>query len=81
MRELTKVSHLTEQSGSGFWFFRELEGEASFKLDCDLIDGGLMTSREGEYYSFLGHLIEHLTLNFGAIEIGPEGSIPSNKDT
>jgi hypothetical protein len=61
---------------SAFYFFSQRLGEPEFQFDCELISGGLITSREGEYFSFLGRFIDALTFRFGALELGPDGALP-----
>jgi hypothetical protein len=65
---LRGLSHLAKlDEGSDFFFFSELDGEPPFKLDCELIDLGLITDRKGAYESFLGALCSALTAKFGKV--------------
>jgi hypothetical protein len=76
LRSLSNVATLRE--GTAFFFYSQLPGQPEFKLDCELINGGLITSRKGEYYSFFGHFIDALTSRFGTLEIGKDGTLPTN---
>jgi len=74
LRKLEAIA--TFREGTGFYFFSQLPGQPEFQFDCELIQGGLITSRKGDYFSFLGHLIDALTSRFGALEIGKDGALP-----
>ena len=76
LRGLSSVATLKE--GTGFFFFSQLPGEPEFKLDCEVIEGGLITSREGAYCPFFGRFIDALTSKFGTLEIGRDGAIPQS---
>ena len=67
------------EESSAFWFFSEIEGNPKFNFDCEVIEGGIITERKGEYATFLGHFIDHLTKIFGKLELGPEGNFPMQK--
>ena len=73
LRSLSGVAELREESG--FYFFRQLPGQPEFQFDCELVSGGLMTERKGDYFAFLGRFVDALTSRFGAVEIGPEGAL------
>lgn len=73
MRDLSLHASLSEESG--FWFFSELDGCEPFKFDCEVVSGGLITERSGEYYEFLGRFVDKLTSSVGSIQFGPEGSM------
>lgn len=75
LRGLSSVAELRE--GTAFYFFSQLPGHPEFEFDCELISGGLITSRKGDYFTFLGHLIDALTTRFGSLEIGRDGALPS----
>jgi hypothetical protein len=49
--------------------FSELPGEPSFTFDCELTSEGFQSERAGEYFPFLGLLVEGLTGHFGPVEI------------
>jgi hypothetical protein len=70
------ASFATFRAESGFYFYSQRSGEPEFQFDCELINGGLITDREGDYFSFLGHFIDALTVQFGALELGPDGALP-----
>jgi hypothetical protein len=73
LRGLSSVATLRAESS--FYCFSQCSGESEFRFDCELVSGGLITTREGEYFSFLGHLIDALTMQFGALELGPDGAL------
>lgn len=75
LRGLGRVATFSE--GTAFYFYTQLPGQPEFKFDCELISGGLITSRTGDYFTFFGHLLDALTSRFGALEVGPEGSLPA----
>jgi hypothetical protein len=70
------ASFATLKEGTAFYFYSELPGRPAFTFDCELISGGLITSRSGDCHSFLGRVVEALTSKFGALEIGPDGALP-----
>jgi len=70
-------SFATFRDGTAFYFYSQLPGQPEFQFDCELITGGLITSRKGNYFSFFGHFIDALTSRFGALEIGPDGALPA----
>ena len=74
LRGLSSVA--TFRDGTAFYFYSQLPGQPEFEFDCELIQGGLITSRKGEYFSFLGHFIDALTSRFGTLEIGKDGALP-----
>jgi len=71
------ASFATLREGTAFYFYSQLEGEPEFQFDCELITGGLITSRKGEYFPFLGRFIDALTSRFGTLEIGRDGALPA----
>ena len=71
------ASFATLEEGTAFYFYSELPGQPAFKFECELVTGGLITSRNGDYYWFLGHFVDALTSRFGALEIGPDGALPA----
>ena len=73
LRSLSVRAALREEAG--FYFFREVPGQPGFQFDCELVSGGLITQRKGDYFAFLGHFVDLLTSRFGALEIGPEGTL------
>jgi len=75
LRGLASVATLRE--GTAFYFYSQLPGQPEFEFDCELVQGGLITSRKGNYFLFLGHLIDALTARFGHLEIGPDGALPA----
>ncbi|RYG12919.1 MAG: hypothetical protein EON92_06980, partial [Burkholderiales bacterium] len=66
LRSLSGVANCHAESA--FYFFSQREGEPEFKFDCEIITGGLITDREGEYFAFLGHFVDTLTRRFGVLE-------------
>ncbi len=70
------ASVATLREGTAFYFYTQLRGQPEFQFDCELVAGGLITSRSGEYFSFLGHFVDALTSRFGTLEIGKDGAIP-----
>ena len=66
LRSLADCAVLNE--GSDFFFFSAIQGRADFKLDCELVDNGLITSRSGESDSFFQELLDRLDAHFGTIE-------------
>lgn len=64
----------TVKEGSDFYYYSQLPGQTAFKFDCEFVNGGFFTSREGEYFMFFGCFLDALTHRFGAIEMGPEGA-------
>ena len=76
LRGLSSVA--TFREGTAFYFYSQLPGQPEFQFDCELITGGLITSREGEYFLFLGHFIDALTSRFGTLEIGKDGTLPAS---
>jgi len=72
LRGFSEVAAFEESSD--FYYYSQLAGQPAFKFDCEFVNGGLFTTREGEYFMFLGYFLEALTKCFGAIEIGPEGA-------
>ena len=74
LRGLSSVATLRE--GTAFYFFSQLPGQAEFTLDCELVSGGLITERKGDYFSFFGRFIDALTTRFGTLEIGRDGALP-----
>lgn len=75
MEALSQFARVRE--GPGIWFFQELEGGEPFQFDCEIVTGGLLTARKGNYWLFLGHLVDALTRTFGAVEFGPERALPA----
>jgi hypothetical protein len=71
-------SFATFRDGTAFYFYSQLPDQPEFEFDCELIQGGLITSRKGEYFSFLGHFIDALTSRFGTLEIGKDGALPAS---
>ena len=49
--------------------FSEVPGEPSFTFDCLPTSEGFQSERAGEYFWFLGLLVEGLTGHFGPVEI------------
>ena len=45
------------------------DGNNKFKFEIAIEDNGLYTHRSGQYFEFLGILVEQLTGEFGKIEI------------
>jgi hypothetical protein len=74
LRGLVAVATFREETA--FYFYSQLPGQPEFQFDCELIEGGLITSREGEYFPFLGYFIDALTRRFGSLEIGKDGALP-----
>jgi len=74
LRGLSSIA--TFRDGTAFYFYSQLPGQPEFELDCELIQGGLITSRKGEYFSFFGHFIDALTSRFGTLEIGRNSTLP-----
>jgi len=70
------ASVATLREGTAFYFYSQLPGQPEFQFDCELVSGGLITSRTGEYFFFLGHFIDALTSRFGTLELGKDGAIP-----
>lgn len=70
------ASFATFQEGTAFYFYSQLPGDPEFQFDCELISGGLITERKGDYFTFLGRFIDALTSRFGTLEIGKDGALP-----
>lgn len=68
----------TFRDGTAFYFYSQLPGQPEFQFDCELVSGGLITSRSGDYFSFFGHFIDALSARFGALEIGKDGALLSS---
>ena len=78
LRGLASIA--TFREGTAFYFYSQLPGQPEFRFDCELVQGGLITSRTGDYFSFFGHFVDALTKRFGALEIGPDGALPARRD-
>lgn len=74
LRSLSAFAAFRE--GTAFYFYSQLPGQPEFDVDCELITGGLITSRKGAYQFFLGHLIDALTSKFGKLELLKNGALP-----
>lgn len=64
------------RDGTAFYFYSQRPGEPEFDFDCELVTGGLITTRKGAYHLFFGQLIDALTLKFGKLELFSEGDLP-----
>lgn len=67
LRGFESVASINERPG--FFVFEQLQGQASFTFDCEVVEGGLKSKRSGEYFAFLGMFVEALTGQFGAVVI------------
>ena len=76
LRGLASVA--TFREGTAFYFYSQLPGQPAFQFDCELVQGGLITSRKEAYFSFFGHFIDALTSRFGTVEIVKDGSLPES---
>ena len=56
------------EDGGDFFVLRPHSGP-EFVFDCGVVPGGLLTSRSGEYFHFLGVFLEALTGQFGKVEV------------
>ena len=66
LRGFSEVANLHERSG--FVVFSQRDG-AEFSFDCELVDGGIVSERAGEYFPFLGMFVEALTGAFGVVTV------------
>lgn len=64
------------RDGTAFYFYSQLPGQPEFDVDCELITGGLITTRKGAYHLFFGHLVDALTSKFGKLELFKDGELP-----
>ncbi|ATQ73395.1 hypothetical protein CR152_01875 [Massilia violaceinigra] len=74
LRGLSSIAAFRD--GSAFYFYSHLPGQPEFDVDCELITGGLITTRKGAYHLFFGHLIDALTSKFGKLELFKDGELP-----
>lgn len=74
LRDLSSLAGFRD--GTAFYFYSHLPGQAAFDVDCELITGGLITTRKGAYHLFFGHLIDALTCKFGKLELLKRGELP-----
>jgi hypothetical protein len=75
LRDLS--SYATFRDGTAFYFYSQLPGQPEFAVDCELIDGGLITDRRGAFRLFFGHLIDALTSKFGKLSLFKDGELPT----
>jgi hypothetical protein len=67
LRGLSHVATLDDRSE--FFVFSELAGQPPFTFDCELSQEGFHSERAGEYFAFLGIMVEGLTGHFGPVEV------------
>jgi len=71
MNDLKEEYSVTRQS-NGLYVIKPIEGNGSFVFEAAIEDYGLYTHRSGNYFTFVGILVERLTAIFGRLEIEDE---------
>jgi hypothetical protein len=67
LRSLDSVAGLDEERET--FLFTSKAGEPAFRCKCVIVQGGIEVDRSGNYFDFLGHLVEALANEFGKITI------------
>lgn len=58
-----------ESRDEHFFLFSQQPGEAPFSFECEIVAGGIHSSRAGDYFAFLGAFVEALTGAFGRVAV------------
>jgi hypothetical protein len=66
-----KDSYSVSRRPSGLFVIKPQSGD-SFVFDAAIEDYGLLTHRSGEYFEFVGFVVEQLTGVFGKLEVEDE---------
>jgi len=66
LRSLSTAANVDDRGD--FFVFSNRSGD-SFRFDCAIVPGGLLSDRAGDYFWFLGLFVEALTGRFGKVEI------------
>jgi len=74
MNDLKEEYSVTRQS-NGLYVIKPIEGNGSFVFEAAIEDYGLYTHRSGNYFTFVGILVERLTAIFGRLEIEDEWTL------
>jgi hypothetical protein len=74
LRTFSEIAIVKE--GPDLYFYTQLPGHSPFQFDCEFVDSGFVTTREGEYFLFFGRFVDALTSRFGEIVLGPENAFP-----
>lgn len=69
--DLKEEYSVTRQS-NGLYVIKSIEDDGSFVFEAVIEDYGLYTHRSGNYFAFVGILVERLTAIFGRLEIDDE---------
>lgn len=65
LRGLSHAATLDDRSE--FLVFSELPAQSPFSFDCELVEEGFHSERAGDYFAFLGIMVEGLTGHFGSV--------------
>ena len=65
LRSLDSVADLDEERET--FLFTSKAGEPAFRCKCVIVQGGIEVDRSGNYFGFLGHLVEALASEFGKV--------------
>ena len=68
LRELAAMASLDERADE-FFVFSQRAGDPEFAFDCELTQNGIRSERAGEYFTFLGTIVESLTGRFGPLTV------------
>jgi hypothetical protein len=71
MEDLKEEYSVSRQS-NGLYVIKPIEDNGSFIFEAAIEDYGLYTHRSGDYFAFMGVLVERLTAIFGRLEIEDE---------
>lgn len=66
LRELAEVAALDDRGD--FFAFSHRPGSQPFTFDCELVADGIVSDRDGEYFTLLGQFVEALTGKFGCVK-------------
>ncbi len=67
LRGLSKFAALNEERER--FFFTNLAGQPKFSFECHIVEDGIDVEARGQFFSFLGALVEALIEEFGKISI------------
>lgn len=67
LRGLGSIAELDEERES--FLYTNKTGEQAFRFQCVIVQGGVASERSGNYFAFLGQIVEALAKEFGKITI------------
>jgi len=79
LRGLSQIAALDEERER--FSFTNLATQPKFNVDCVIVTGGIDVDSAGDYYAFLGALVETLTTQFGEVLIERSGHHESLSNT